>query len=81
MDQLDELSVIASTDPDEVEETLHRDGAVLIRDSAATIDDFERLSDALMTPMVHQATGTVERDRVNSDGTTSTVNKGKDYVP
>jgi alpha-ketoglutarate-dependent taurine dioxygenase len=73
--------MMSTTDPDEVKSTLQRDGAVLIRGVEATREDFEKLSDALMAPMVHQATGTVERDRVNKEGTTSTVNKGKDYVP
>lgn len=64
-----------------VRETLKQHGAVIVR-SGTTLEEFERLSDQLITPMVHHSTSTsVERDVVNVDGTTSTVNKGMDYIP
>jgi alpha-ketoglutarate-dependent taurine dioxygenase len=64
-----------------VRETLKQHGALLVR-AGATLEDFERLSDQLITPMVHHSTSTsVERDVVNAKGTTSTVNKGMDYIP
>src|ERR1051326_1947840 len=64
-----------------VKATLKDHGAVITR-TPATVRDFEALSDALITPMVHHSTSThVERDVVNADGTTSTVNKGMDYIP
>ena len=34
-----------------------------------------------MTPMIHHATNTVERDPINGDSATSTVNKGQDAIP
>ena len=50
--------------------------------AGASLTDFEALSDQLMTPMVHHSTSTaIERDVVNEAGTTSTVNKGMDYIP
>jgi hypothetical protein len=64
-----------------VKEALKQHGALLVR-AGSTIEEFERLSDQLITPMVHHSTSTsVERDVVNVDGTTSTVNKGMDYIP
>jgi hypothetical protein len=50
--------------------------------TGATLNDFESLSDELITPMVHHSTSTtIERDPVNATGTTATVNKGMDYIP
>jgi alpha-ketoglutarate-dependent taurine dioxygenase len=73
--------VVEGISPDAVLEGLAESGSVLIRGAENTVEDFERLSAQVMTPMVHQATGTDERDIVNADGTTSTVNKGKDAIP
>jgi hypothetical protein len=54
----------------------------LVVRAGASFSDFEELSNRLMTPMVHHSTSTtIERDVVNADGTTSTVNKGMDYIP
>jgi alpha-ketoglutarate-dependent taurine dioxygenase len=84
----DPAVVVTTRDANTVKDTLKEHGAVIIRtpasvnDSPATVTDFEALSDALITPMVHHSTSTnVERDVVNKDGTTSTVNKGMDYIP
>ena len=64
-----------------VKEALKEHGALLVR-AGSSIEEFEQLSDQLITPMVHHSTSTsVERDVVNVDGTTSTVNKGMDYIP
>jgi hypothetical protein len=64
-----------------VRESLKQHGALLIR-AGSTLEEFEKLSDELITPMVHHSTSTsVERDVVNVNGTTSTVNKGMDYIP
>ena len=64
-----------------VKASLKEHGALLVR-SGATLEEFEQLSDQLITPMVHHSTSTsVERDVVNVDRTTSTVNKGMDYIP
>lgn len=45
------------------------------------VEDFEESMLALMVPIVHQSTKTDERDRIRTDGTTSTVNKGLDAIP
>lgn len=64
-----------------VKESLKQHGSLLVR-AGATLEEFEQLSDQLITPMVHHSTSTsVERDVVNVDRTTSTVNKGMDYIP
>jgi len=77
----DPAVVITSRDPNEVRDVLKEHGAVIIR-TPATVADFEALSEGLIAPMVHHSTSTnVERDVVNADGTTSTVNKGMDYIP
>src|SRR5262245_57056109 len=75
------LAIVATLDPSSVRDTLKEYGAVVVR-AGATLNDFETLSDQLIKPMVHHSTSTtVERDVVNADGTTSTVNKGMDYIP
>ena len=75
------VPILNECDATLVRETLKQHGAVIVR-SGATLEEFERLSDQLITPMVHHSTSTsVERDVVNVDGTTSTVNKGMDYIP
>src|SRR6478672_7733261 len=77
----DPAVVLTTRDPDTVKESLKEHGAVIIR-TPANVSDFELLSDQLIKPMVHHSTSTnVERDVVNADGTTSTVNKGMDYIP
>jgi alpha-ketoglutarate-dependent taurine dioxygenase len=77
----DPAAVVTTQNPNVVKATLKEHGAVIIR-TPATVRDFEALSDALITPMVHHSTSThVERDVVNAEGTTSTVNKGMDYIP
>jgi alpha-ketoglutarate-dependent taurine dioxygenase len=72
---LDELAV------DTVKDQLRQHSVVVIRAGGATVEDFEALTGELITPIVHHATSTVERDAVNADATTSTVNKGSDLVP
>lgn len=72
---------ITTREPNAVRVALKEHGAIVVR-AGASLKDFEELSDALITPMVHHSTSTtVERDVVNKDGTTSTVNKGMDYIP
>lgn len=74
-------SVLTEPDAGQVKAAVEKEGYALVRGADVSLEQFEALSDALMMPMVHQATRTVERDRVNEDGTTSTVNKGTDFVP
>ena len=75
------VTTLTTCDPTVVRDTLKEHGALIIR-AAASLSDFESLSDNLMKPMVHHSTSTtIERDVVNKDGTTSTVNKGMDYIP
>lgn len=66
---------------EQVMECIKEKGAVLIRNGGWTIDDFQRLSNELLAPMIHHATSTIERDPVNPDATISTVNKGMDDIP
>ena len=73
--------VLNTREPAAVKAALAEHGAIVIR-AGASVGDFEELSNQLITPMVHHSTSTtVERDVVNADGTTSTVNKGMDYIP
>ncbi|MCA1575855.1 MAG: TauD/TfdA family dioxygenase [Acidobacteria bacterium] len=75
------IAILDTREPDAVREALKEHGAIVIRAGGA-VSDFEELSNELITPMVHHSTSTtVERDVVNRDGTTSTVNKGMDYIP
>lgn len=75
------IFTLSSSHPSEVREALKEHGAIIVRAGAGP-GDFEALSNELITPMVHHSTSTtVERDVVNKDGTTSTVNKGMDYIP
>lgn len=75
------VPILDTCDAAVVKESLKEHGAMIIR-AGATLAEFEQLSDRLITPMVHHSTSTsVERDVVNVDGTTSTVNKGMDYIP
>jgi hypothetical protein len=75
------IFTLTTCEPSDVREALKKHGAIVIR-AGASLSDFEYLSNALITPMVHHSTSTtVERDVVNADGTTSTVNKGMDYIP
>src|SRR5215212_3757042 len=75
------VPILNKCDPALVKEALKQHGALLVR-AGATLADFEHLSDQLITPMVHHSTSTsVERDVVNVARTTSTVNKGMDYIP
>jgi len=77
----EKVFVLDTREPNAVRKTLKEHGAVVVR-AGATLTDFEALSDHLITPMIHHSTSTtVERDVVNADGTTSTVNKGMDYIP
>jgi hypothetical protein len=77
----DRIFTLTSGEPSGVREALKEHGAIVIR-AGASLGDFENLSEQLITPIVHHSTSTtVERDVVNSDGTTSTVNKGMDYIP
>ena len=75
------VTTLTTCDPKVVRDTLKEHGALIVK-AAASLSDFEALSDRLMTPMVHHSTSTtIERDVVNNNGTTSTVNKGMDYIP
>lgn len=75
------LSTLSDCDPSLVKSGLVESGVVLVRAGAGR-EDFEALSDALMTPVVHHSTSyAVERDPVNRDATTATVNKGIDAIP
>jgi hypothetical protein len=75
------VTIVYTREPNAVREALKEHGAIVIR-AGASVSDFEALSNELITPMVHHSTSTtVERDVVNTDGTTSTVNKGMDYIP
>src|SRR5215211_6156481 len=70
------IPILDKCDAGLVKETLKQHGALLIR-AGSTLEEFEHLSDQLITPMVHHSTSTsIERDVVNVDRTTSTVNKG-----
>ena len=75
------VPILNECNADLVRETLKQHGALLVR-AGTTLEEFEQLSDQLITPMVHHSTSTsVERDVVNAARTTSTVNKGMDYIP
>lgn len=75
------VPILNRSNADLVSETLKEHGALLVR-AGTTLAEFEQLSDQLITPMVHHSTSTsVERDVVNAERTTSTVNKGMDYIP
>ena len=75
------VATLTDFDPTLVKERLRERGAVLVRARVGP-EDFEALSDSLMTPVVHHSTSTtIERDAVSADATTSTVNKGMDYIP
>src|SRR5829696_4194809 len=75
------VPILTKCDAALVKESLKQHGALLVR-AGSTLEEFEQLSDELLTPMVHHSTSTsVERDVVNVDRTTSTVNKGMDYIP
>ncbi len=77
----EKVYIVDTRESSAVREALKEHGAVVVR-AEATLGDFEALSDELITPMVHHSTSTtVERDAVNADGTTATVNKGMDYIP
>lgn len=75
------IAMLCEIDQPVVRATIADNGAVLIRSPGATLQHFTGLSDELMTPMVHHATNTIERDPVNDDPRTSTVNKGMDAIP
>src|SRR5947209_15852719 len=77
----DRIPVLDHHDPVEVTALVREHGVLLIRATDASLDDFVSLSEQVMTPMVHHATGTVERDPVKGDSRTSTVNKGVDDIP
>lgn len=64
-----------------IKDILKKNGELLIKKNGVTLDEFENLSNALMIPMIHHATNTIERDPINEDGSTSTVNKGMDAIP
>jgi len=75
------LAIVDTLESNAVRDALKEHGAVVVR-AGASLNDFETLSDRLIKPMVHHSTSTtIERDVVNADGTTSTVNKGRDYIP
>lgn len=74
------IPIITEWDLEHLRKSLKSQGAVIIR-TDASLSDFEALSNDLMIPMVHHSTSTIERDAVNADATTSTVNKGMDAIP
>jgi alpha-ketoglutarate-dependent taurine dioxygenase len=75
------FATLTDCDPSRVREGLKEAGVVVIR-AGASHEDFETLSDRLMTPVVHHSTSmAIERDPVSADATTATVNKGMDYIP
>ena len=78
---VDTIPVYKSVAYHQALDLLKEHGAYLIRGGIHSVEEFEILSDALMTPMVHHATNTKERDPVSHDGSTSTVNKGADAIP
>jgi alpha-ketoglutarate-dependent taurine dioxygenase len=76
-----QFSILSDADPSRVRQELKEAGVVVVRGGASP-EDFGALSDRLMTPVVHHSTSkAVERDPVSADATTSTVNKGMDYIP
>jgi alpha-ketoglutarate-dependent taurine dioxygenase len=75
------MPVLDNHDPAYVTALVQEHGVLLVRDPDASLDDFVTLSEKIMSPMVHHATGTVERDPVSGDSRTSTVNKGADDIP
>lgn len=75
------IPVVSGLTPQTIRDTVDAHGAVRINAPDATLADFVELSAALMTPMVHHATNTIERDPVADDPSTSTVNKGMDAIP
>lgn len=80
-DPTEQLTILTNRDPNAVRDSLKEHGALVVR-AGASVSEFEELSNQLITPMVHHSTSTtIERDVVNADGTTSTVNKGMDYIP
>jgi hypothetical protein len=77
----EQVATLNECDPLAVKNSLKEHGAVIVR-ASASLSDFEALSNQLMTPMVHHSTSTtIERDPVNADATTATVNKGMDSIP
>lgn len=75
------FATLSDSDPSRVKQALKEAGVVVIR-AGASLEDFETLSERLMIPVVHHSTSkAVERDPVSADATTSTVNKGMDYIP
>ena len=76
-----QFAILSDSDPSRVKQRVKEAGVVVIR-AGASREDFETLSERMMTPVVHHSTSkTVERDAVSADATTSTVNKGMDYIP
>jgi len=77
----EQLALLTECDAAVVRSRLAENGAVVVR-AGASLHDFEALSNQLMHPAVHHSTSTaVERDPVNADATTATVNKGMDAIP
>lgn len=75
------LPIIESASAAAVRTVLKSHGAVMVRYENAKMSDFVELSDALMIPIIHHATNTIERDPLNNDPKTATVNKGMDAIP
>jgi hypothetical protein len=77
----EQVALLNECDASRVRSCLEESGAVVVR-AGAGLEDFVALSDKLMHPAVHHSTSTaVERDPVNADATTATVNKGMDSIP
>ncbi|WP_433017934.1 TauD/TfdA family dioxygenase [Kribbella sp. CA-294648] len=60
---------------------LARHGAVLLRAPGQTVEAFTSLTDQLMDAVVHEATGTTDREPIEGNTTIATVNRGDDAIP
>jgi hypothetical protein len=81
MDHPTSLPVLPTADAALLKNTIEASGAAIIAGAGCSFNDFVSLSEQLMTPMIHHATNTIERDPVSGDPSTSTVNKGMDAIP
>ncbi|EFC86025.1 TauD/TfdA family dioxygenase [Parafrankia sp. EUN1f] len=75
------IPVLDDVDPGTALTAVIEHGAAFIKRPGTTLFDFREFTEALMVPMVHHATNTIERDPVGADPSTSTVNKGMDAIP
>jgi len=80
-DSAGQIAMINDYNLTKIVNSFKENGALIIRGGDPTVEDFEALSKEFMVPMVHHSISTIERDIVNADATTSTVNKGMDAIP